>query len=512
MRRLLAVFTAVALLFGCLAACRPADTSQVISSQTLMSASAYSAPSASESVESLVSEQSSGQVSQPASSASSMLSSVESEITSSKASSKVSSETSEEVPSPPYSEATSEVSSSPAVSSVSAAVSPEASSAVSSASSSLSDPGIALSGEMRGVWVSFYELSDIKTFEIFKARFDGIIADAERLGFNAIFMHVRSHGDAFYRSAIFPMTARIGFTDSNGDPIQGVDPGYDPLEYAVSAAHAAGLQLHAWINPYRVWTLSGDITDLAKNNPARVIVEDGDSDNDEAVIIREGSIFYNPASELARGIIISGITEVIRNYAVDGVHFDDYFYPTTSASFDKSSYDAYLDAGGRLSLDDWRRDNVNKLVEGAYSAVKAVRDIPFGISPAGNIERVVNEEYADVRLWGSSAGYVDYLCPQVYWGFEHKSFPFVQTCTVWLNVISSESVKIYIGLPAYKLGQTDSGAGSGSAEFKTGKAIIARMVDSVRTLGCDGFVVYNMESIASGDNAAEANAFIERMK
>jgi len=359
--------------------------------------------------------------------------------------------------------------------------------------------------EMRGVWISFYELSDITDYEEYKNRIDTMFDTIKAIGFNAVFFHVHAFGDALYPSEIFPFSHRIGYKTVNGDPIQGVDPGYDPLEYAVNAAHERGLQLHAWWNPYRIWTLSDDIEDLSVDNPAYIFLTDDDPTNDNYVLSTGKGLYYNPAEQGVRDLITAGIAEMLNNYAVDGVHFDDYFYPTTDADFDAVSYRTYKTDGGLLSLDDWRRENVDKLLMQVHE-LRASKGVPFGVSPAGNIDRVMNEMYADVALWGSSYGYVDYLCPQIYWGFDHDTMPFLGVLNDWLGVVTNPSVKLFIGLPAYKLGETDSAAGSGKYEFKNDTEILKRMVLATRETDCDGFIIYSYTAMADSANAAETEA------
>ena len=365
--------------------------------------------------------------------------------------------------------------------------------------------------EMRGVWISFYELSDITGYDEYKARIDTMFDKAKAIGFNAVFFHVHSFGDALYPSELFPFSHRIGFKTPKGDPIQGVDPGYDPLAYAVSAAHKRGLQLHAWWNPYRIWTLSDKISELSADNPAYIFLTDNDKSNDNYVLSTGKGLYYNPAEQGIRDLLTAGIAEMLDNYAVDGVHFDDYFYPTTDASFDADSYKTYRYEGGLLTLADWRRQNVDKLLAQIHQLC-ASKGVPFGVSPAGNISRVTNEMYADVALWGSSYGYVDYLCPQIYWGFKHDTMPFLPVLNDWLGIVTHASVKLYIGLPAYKLGEADTGAGSGKNEFKNDTEIISRMVISTRDMHCDGFLVYSYTAMATGTNAKETDALRELLE
>jgi len=381
-------------------------------------------------------------------------------------------------------------------------------SSASASSSTQSVPSYSQLDEMRGVWISFYELSNITDFEEYKSRINTMFDTAKEIGFNAIFFHVHAYADALYPSKIFPFSHRIGFKTPSGAPIQGVDPGYDPLEYALSAAHKRGLQLHAWWNPYRIWTLSDDISDLSVNNPAYIFCNDDDPTINNYVLSTGKGLYYNPAEQGVRDLITAGIAEMLTNYAVDGVHFDDYFYPTTVETFDALSYANYKSSGGLLAVSDWRRENVDKLLTQVH-ALCASKSVPFGVSPAGNIRRVIDTMYANVALWGSSYGYVDYLCPQIYWGFKHDTYPFSNVLNDWLGVVTHSSVKLYIGLPAYKLGEVDTGAGSGKYEFKSDTEIIKRMILAARNVNCEGFIIYNYTAMISSSNVKETNALHE---
>ncbi|MBQ3141005.1 MAG: family 10 glycosylhydrolase, partial [Clostridia bacterium] len=381
------------------------------------------------------------------------------------------------------------------------------SSQVSSVPTVSSQPTAVQSEELRGVWISFYELSDVTEYEDYVNRIDTMFDAVAAQGLNAVFFHARPMSDAMYRSEIFPFSHIIGFK-AGDKAVQGVDPGYDPLKYAVSAAHERGLQLHAWINPYRVWNSSDDVDDLSAQNPAYVWRNDSDASNDGWVIEWEDRIYYNPGVAEVRALIVDGVREIVSNYDVDGIHFDDYFYPTADAEFDEDTYQAYRDAGGTLALDDWRRENVNALVRDVYAAVKELDDIPFGISPAANIVKNYEQLYADVMLWASVPGYVDYLCPQIYFGFKHQTLPFLPTLSDWMELRTCAQVKMYVGLPTYKLGEKDSGAGGKAEqrEFINETAIIARMVEALRVQQADGFVLYSYTSVTASSNADEMDA------
>ena len=299
-------------------------------------------------------------------------------------------------------------------------------------------------------------------------------------------------GDAFYASEYFPWSSYL-----TGE--QGVAPGYDPLSTAIRAAHDAGLQLHAWINPYRV-SYQTDIQSLYATNPARLMAENGQQMD---LLQTESGIYYNPASLAAQQLILNGIREILERYDVDGIHIDDYFYPDDVGDSDAPSYMEYTKGGGTLSLNEWRTANVSALVSGIYSAVKAIDpQILFGISPSGMIDKNKTTYYADVATWGSVKGYCDYLLPQIYFGFAHEEYPFVELLDQWSDLCSLDSVKLYIGLALYKTGGTDVYAGGESAqnEWIDNTNLITRQVQALRqNKRCSGFALFSFGDLFSND-------------
>lgn len=348
-------------------------------------------------------------------------------------------------------------------------------------------------GEMRAVWISYLELNFTGlNAEQSKQKVQSMFANAKDLGFNTVIVHARSHGDAYYKSSYFPYSSYITGT-------QGVDPGWDPLAYMVETAHSLGLKIQAWINPYRVSSASDDPMTLAENNKARQWLTDADTSNDDWAVKCKGGIYYNPAIPEVRRLIIDGIREIVQNYNVDGVHFDDYFYPTTDASFDTAAYARYASSGGTLPLADWRRAQVNTLVSGVYQAVKNINsNMIFGISPAGNISNCYNSLYADVELWMSRAGYIDYICPQLYWGFEYPNaqFRFNNIADTWSNLKMHDGLKLYFGLAVYKSGTVDAG----SDEWIKNNDIIKRQIEYSRTKNnCSGIILFSYNYVVSND-------------
>ncbi len=307
--------------------------------------------------------------------------------------------------------------------------------------------------EMRGVWVATVANLDYPsqgTTDAWQLRseLDTVLDNCADMGFNTIFFQVRPSGDALYNSAVYPWSRYLTGT-------QGVAPSdnFDPLEYAVNEAHKRGMQLHAWINPYRVTNSSSDNDRLAANNPAVLRP-------DLVLTDSTGKMYLNPGEADAIDIILEGIREIVQNYDVDGIHLDDYFYP--SSGFDDSAaYYKYQDSYPDKA--DWRRSMVNTLISCAKEAVKEIDpNCMFGVSPSGiwansdtpggsatNGNSSYHSLYADTKYWVES-GFVDYIMPQLYWYNGQSGADYNTLINWWAGVCAPTDVKLYIGEAAYK--------------------------------------------------------------
>ena len=344
--------------------------------------------------------------------------------------------------------------------------------------------------EMRAVWISyldFYGLLQEKSENEFRRNIKSAFSKISNMGLNTVIVQVRPYSDALYYSDIFPMSYVV-----NGENKESLDPGFDPLEIMVNYAHDYNLKIEAWINPYRIRNANSK-SEVSKENPAYSWIQNGD----DAVLKYNGGYSYNPASKKAQKLIIKGVEEIVRNYDVDGIHFDDYFYPSTDMSIDEKSYNDYLKNGGILSQADFRRKNVNDLVKNVYRAIKNINpSVTFGISPQGNNSRNYNEQFADVDLWLSQSGYVDYICPQIYFGFNHSDCPFESTLKLWNSKITAQNVKLYVGISCYKVGIEDKWAGEGKNEWISSKNMMKRMVNTSRNCSnYGGFFLYRYDSL-----------------
>ena len=325
------------------------------------------------------------------------------------------------------------------------------------------------SDELRGVWISYLDWEKMPADqEAFKREVDKMLDRCVELKMNAVFVHVRPDADAMYPSSYFPWSRFVTGT-------QGHNPGYDPFAIFVKTAHSKGLQIHAWVNPYRVTGYHNTWAQVSEQNQTKKLLTDG-------------------------------VREIAQKYTVDGIHFDDYFYPEVDNSnesrwFDKPEYDA---SGSSLSIARWRRENVNELIRGVYRAVKEARpSAQFGISPEGYVEhlRSDNRLFADVDVWLSHDGYVDYLMPQIYWGFEHQlsngspaPFAFENNLKTWISLVKRGHAKLYIGLAMYKAG-SNARDNTGIPEWKRYDDIISRQVEAGRASGSvSGYCFYEYSS------------------
>lgn len=318
-----------------------------------------------------------------------------------------------------------------------------------------------------GVWITYSELDQMLSRD-FKSEFESAVKNCAERGITDLFVHTIPFCDAYYKSKKFPLRSTAATKD------------FDPLEYMVQSCHKHNVKIHAWINPYRVRTADSSIAALPASSPAKIWLVDEDAANDTNVSLVNG-IYLNPASSDVRALIIDGVREIISQYDVDGIHFDDYFYPTTDETFDKLSYDAYRNSTQNpIPLDDFRRANVNALISGVYTAIKFKnKDIIFSVSPSASVTRNYNEQYADVAAWCDSRC-VDYIIPQLYFGFDYpdENYRFEKLLNDWETVVQNTDTRLIIGLAAYKIGTSSE---PDRTEWANGKEVITRQAEICRS-------------------------------
>lgn len=364
---------------------------------------------------------------------------------------------------------------------------------------------ITVTMEMRAIWLSYLEFNDLLkknqntiTKEAFTSYFSEVVENSVAMNMNTIIVQVRPFGDALYSSKYFPWAECI-----TGE--QGKNPGYDPLSIMIEIAHQNGMELHAWINPYRITGAGTSAEKLAANNMAAKWMSSEDEAKQRNVLKYGGKLYYNPSKTEVHNLIVNGVKEIAQNYNVDGIHFDDYFYPSLGSdytnNFDAQEYNEYKNTCKKnnqtpVDIVQWRRDNVSKMVKKVYSAVKSVdSNLVFGISPQGSINNLYAQtgNYVDVKKWMASDQYIDYICPQIYWSFDHKTAPYAEILDSWIEARTGSNVNIYVGIAGYKAGISqreagiDYGWGVKTDELKS-QVEYARETGSV-----DGYMFYRYD-------------------
>ena len=390
--------------------------------------------------------------------------------------------------------------------------------------------------ELRGVWVSTVSNIDISrqngtaesSIKEYQAKLTAILDKVESYGLNAIFFQIRPANDALYESAYNPWSEFLaGY---------GVNPGWDMLGWFIEKAHERGIELHAWLNPYRVTAstvTSGktqeEIKQIKLDLRTKTLNAAPDIDNpltikdDEeflATVVNgaEGKLILNPAREKTISHIEKTIEEIITKYDVDGIHFDDYFYPSggIETKYDTEDYNAYVSAGGTLGKADWRRSNVDKMVERVHNLIEEyntknpTKSVAFGISPAavwapdsskcpdrgqpGGMNVICGsysaytDLYADTKKWVEEE-WLDYILPQVYYNYGED---YKEIVNWWAKVVSKTNVKLYIGTAIYRAPEWEDGL------------VVKKQFDYLNSTeflkqNVSGFVLFSYRNIVSSD-------------
>lgn len=333
--------------------------------------------------------------------------------------------------------------------------------------------------ETRAIFVSYIELNKYikgNDYEISKRNIRKIIKNIKKLKCNTIILQVRSASDAIYKSNIYPMSLNIVNTE--------YDDYYDVLDYFIKESHKSNVKVIAWINPYRIRTTC-DKTTITEKNPAYKYL-------DTDIVYINNGIYYNPSKQETEDLIVKGVEEVL-NYDVDGILFDDYFYPDNN--IDKKDYEEYIKNNEFIEEKDYRLNIVNKMVKRVYKTCKN-KNIKFGISPDGNIDNNYNKNYADVKSWLKSNEYIDFIMPQIYYGFYNSTRDYIKVTKEWENLIENKDIELYIALAFYKVGMEDKYAKSGFNEWIDNDNIIMREILLSRNLkNYKGFSLFRYENI-----------------
>lgn len=349
-------------------------------------------------------------------------------------------------------------------------------------------PQAVQNGEIKAIWLSQFDLSPIylegdsqRSQADFTAKMETVLNNVVFSGFNTVFLQIRPNADSMYPSEYYPQSAYV-----TGTLGKGAD--YDPVAIIVALAHDRNLSIHAWINPMRGMN-EEEILQVSREYAIRRWY-DSDSVRGKYIILVDGKWYLNPAYKEVSDLIVAGAEEALTRYDFDGLHMDDYFYPTTDPGFDAIAYNAF---GNGKTLAEFRRGNLNLLVKRLYEMTHSLGGgRVFGVSPAGNADLVYNEQYADIYAWCARSGYIDYICPQVYFGLEHGSLDFQKVCNTYSQMIKAENIDLIIGMTFGKaLSGEDKWAGEGKNEWKEHKDVLKRSLESTKDLAhCRGVSVF----------------------
>ena len=299
--------------------------------------------------------------------------------------------------------------------------------------------------EVRATWLTTVYNSDWPSRknnpENQKKQMIEILDNLKDVGINTIMFQVRPKGDALYNSNINPWSDVLTGKE-------GKNPGYDPLSFTIEEAHKRGIKVHAWLNPYRVTTSGTDLNSLSENNPARK--------HPDWTLSHSGRLYFNPELPQVKQLIYDTVKEIVVNYNVDGIHFDDYFYP--------AGYPLPHGENRDGNIANSRRNHINEMILGVKNTIKSIKpSVEFGVSPSGIWKNKDSDpsgsdtrgkesyysDYADTVGWIKN-NYVDYVVPQLYWNIGFKVADYSKLVSWWSNQIKDSNVKLYIGQGIYK--------------------------------------------------------------
>ena len=344
--------------------------------------------------------------------------------------------------------------------------------------------------EIRAVYISYLEYYSNfygGSMTINQSKINNMIDNLKNSNFNTIILHVSPFSDSIYISRLFPYSHTL-------TGIEGKNPGFDYLDYFIKKAHQNNMLLYAWINPYRI-SFNDNINGLSNDNPALKLI------NTNNIKIDNKGIYYNPASEIVKKLIIRQVEEIINNYDVDGIHFDDYFY--IQDDIDKFEYENFIKNNNEISLKEFRLNNTNDLIKRVYKTIKESNaNVTFSIAPDGNINNNYIYHYADVKTWLSNPDYIDIIMPQIYYGFENEYSPFLKVVNNWEKLKTQDTIKIVPVLAFYKLGSIDNEAGSGKEEWINNN-IIVNQINVIRNKNLDGYALFRYDFLYNKDNINE---------
>lgn len=346
-------------------------------------------------------------------------------------------------------------------------------------------------GEMRGIWIATvsninYPSSKGLSSDTLKNELDSVVSFCEQNSLNSIMFQVRPCSDALYKSDIFPQSAYVSGT-------QGVyaDGDFDSLLYLCEKAHEHNILVFAWVNPLRVSTNENAV--LSADNPASI--------HPEWCVKYGTKTWYNPGLPEVRKLISDGVREIVTGWDVDGIIFDDYFYPYPEDSLEFDDENTYQKYGNGMDKDDWRRENINSIIKDCYTTVHDSREncwfgvAPFGIwsndngTNGGSATRgldAYSDIYCDSLKW-INEGYIDFISPQIYWSFETTAAPYATLVDWWKNAVDGKYVALYVSHAAYRASEWDTDE-------------MSKQITYARESGCNGSIFYGYSAVFSNEN------------
>ncbi|MEG1597017.1 MAG: family 10 glycosylhydrolase [Bacilli bacterium] len=347
--------------------------------------------------------------------------------------------------------------------------------------------------EKKAIFISYLEYQSLlanKSILKQKEEIIKIIDNIKSLDLNMLIIQVRSFCDSIYPSKIYPFSSVFTGVELESYP-------FDYLDFIIKIAKEKGIEVHAWINPYRIRNKT-DISSISKYSPAFLYLN-----TNHVKVIKDKGIYFNPASKVVETLILDGIKELIANYKIDGLLLDDYFYPDKTIDLEN-----YKLANTNMTIDEYRFNNINQLVKKIYRLTKT-NNIKLSISLEGNIENNYLFNYADLKKWLSEEGYLDYVMPQIYFGFNNERKPYLETVKIWNDLIKIKSIKLIPAISSYKIGQEDINALGGKDEWLNNNDILMKQVLVSRNLSnYIGFSIFRYEYLFN-DKYKTINTFNE---
>lgn len=355
--------------------------------------------------------------------------------------------------------------------------------------------GLKESSEMRACWFSYLEwqlLLKNKDEKQFTETVKDIFTNLHNCGINTLMLHLRAFGDAFYESSTSP--ASKYFTGNVCENLT-----FDPLKIIIDVAKENNISIHGWINPLR--TMSDE--DFLKISDDYIIKKWYLSENRRDYYMKDltGKHILIPTNPEVQQFIVNVVDEILNKYTLNGIHIDDYFYPSKVDELRENDVSYYNKVKPNCDINTWRRNGTSDLIKAICCKCHEVNsNIKFGVSPQANLNNNYNSMFIDVKLWLSEPGYLDYIMPQIYFGFENSSHPFDKTIDEWNNLIKN-NVELYVGMAAYKVGMdNDQHAGVGAMEWKNSNDILKRQEECCRKYEkYKGYCLYSYQSIFQSD-------------